>query len=520
MKRYQITFLFLALLFIVSSCKKNTIATGEQDTKLLNSRVTKVSNITDPNDPNLNAAWDWWTYQSHRMYYSPTGSITNIQTLDKFLPFYTQGNILNTGPELDMYPEDGWVLAFKDFGTPTRPIDFPFFALYNKYRGTFRVMLYNAQQTQSSYLKGELSFVNPGYAGALMTFNAEGTQAFLDSYDAAVKDHQITTTNQFADWVVFDFNLSGYDPNYSPNAGLKLQIHRIDETNITLNSTAFTLDEVVKKSTPGGQGSNFANAVNTGYNIIDSTDQLKKVLGETTAGKSENGFLHSILNSSYVQAVPIIGKALGVIRAFIGGATKPAPRQPLKFQGTLNFSGLATLGNTLYSRTFALSSSSAVLSDYKPVQPIHWGIFNLGTMPKLSYSVTEGYDYNCQWYVDAKTETKEAIDIRSNHAANGMILLESSVALITEVNDKAHPIAFMTWPFSYQQTRRLKYGELPETIFGPAELAVQLTYEIINPTKYQDKKIKIYKVYRVDNQNMGRKRVDECTTSGPGGIEW
>lgn len=518
MKRFQIPFLFLALLLIISSCKKNTTEIEKKDRELLNSRVTKVSNIVDPNDPNLNATWNWWTYQSHRMYYSPNGSITNIQTLDKFLPFYTQGNILNTGPELDIYPEDGWVLAFKDFGTPTRPIDFPFFALYNKYRGTFRVMLYNAQQTQSSYLKGELSFVNPSYAGALMTLNAEGNQAFIDSYDRSVKDHQITTVNQFADWIVFDFNLAGYDPNYSPNAGLKLQIHRVDETSMTLNSTAFTLNEVVKKSTPGGQGSSFANAINNGYNIFDSVNDLKGVLDEKVKDSS-TGFLHNILNSSYVQAVPIIGKALGVIRAFIGGTTKPAPRQPMKFEGTLNFTGLATLGNTLYSRTFSLSSSSTVLSDYKPVQTINWGIFNIGTMPKLNISVVEGYDSDCKWYVDATAQTPNSVDLRSNHAANGMILKRIRMGIITDPNNVASPISYSDNSPSFHETRRLQYGEIASTVFGDKELAVALTYEIINPTRYLDKQITIYKAYRMDYNDLGKVRIDYCSDPGPG-IEW
>ncbi|ALL05355.1 hypothetical protein AQ505_07545 [Pedobacter sp. PACM 27299] len=519
MKRFPFIFLFLVLSLIVSSCKKNTTEVGKDDPKLLSNRVTKVSNITDPNDPNLDMNWQWWNYNTHKLYFSPTGSITNIQVVDAFLPFYTQGNILNTGPELDMYPEDGWVLAFRDFGTPARPIDFPFFALYNKYRGTFRVMLYNAQQTQSSYLKGELSFVNPSYAGGLMTFNAEGTQAFLDSYDHSVKDHQITTSNQFSDWVVFDFNLSGYDPNYSPNAALKLQIHRINETNITLNSTAFTLEEAVKKSTPGGQGSDFANAINTGYTIADQATQLKKVLLESPGGKATGGILNKILTSSYAEAVPIIGQALGVIRAFIGGTTKPAPRQPLKFQGTLNFNGLATSGTTLYSRTFSLSSSSTVLSDYKPVQPITWGIFNLGTIPKMNISVVEGYGSDCNWYVDATIDLSSPTELLSNHVANGMILKKIKMGIITDPNDASKPIGFLeNGPI--RTTRRLKYGETVQNLFYGKELALALTYEIISPTRYLDKQITIYKAYSFQFEDLGKVRIDDCPTAGPGGIEW
>jgi hypothetical protein len=517
-------FLFSLVLITVAGCKKGIVndSSIESVDQQASNRTKNVRNITDPNDPNLNPNWQWWPYQAHNLYYSPTGSINNIQTINTFLPFYTQGNVLNSGPELDIFPEDGWVLAFRDFGTPTRPIDFPFFVLYNKYRAIFRVMLYNAQQVPSSYLKAELSFVNPGYTGGLMTFNAEGNASFLNSYDANVKDHQIATSNQFSDWLVFDYNLAGYDPGYAMNAGLKLQINRIDETTITLNSTDFTLNETVTQATPGGQGTSFATAINTGYNIVDGADKFRKVLKESQWGKSDKSIFHNILNSAYVDAIPLVGTALGIIKSFIGTKTKPAPRQPLKFTGTLNFSGLAVLGNTLYSRTFSLNSASTVLSDYKPVQPISWGLFNIVEMPTFNCSVKEGYNDNCEWYVNATAQLANPVNFISNHAANGLIFKGAYIGIIVSPGDQRPN--YTTWygaTFPYhQETRQLVYGETIENMYSGREIGLKLYYEVINPTKYMDKDIVIYKTYPAAYNFTGSQRVDTCPNPPGGGISW
>lgn len=513
MKNYLLLF---TLILVGSSCKRSNIDPPQEISK---NTVTNTLNITDPNDPNLNPNWQWWQFTSHNLYYSPTESINNVQTIQAFVPFHTQGNILNSGPEPDMYPEDGWVLAYKDFGTPTRPISFPFFALYNKYRGIFRVMLYNAQQAQASYMRAELSFVNTSHTGGLMTFNAEGPQSFLNSYNHSVKDHQITYSNQFSDWLVYDFNLSGYDPNYSPNAAINLQIFRVDETAFTLNSTAFTLKETVEQATPGGQGSSFLNAVNTGYNIFNTADKMVDGLKESPYGKEQGSFFYNLVNSSYIEAIPVIGKALGIIRGFIGGGTKPAPRQPLKFTGTLNFSGTSTSQTPLYSRTFALSASSSVPSNYKPVQNINWGIFNIVSMPQFAYSVTQGYDSNCQWYVDAEDHLTAPINFISNHAANGMILKDTKIGIITNPGDQTRPIIYGNSFNQHAEGRRLSYGETADNTYAGKEIGIMLTYEIINPTKYLSKEIKIFKVYPAMHESLGTTRRDDCINTGPG-IEW
>ncbi|MEQ9229450.1 MAG: hypothetical protein RIF46_02125, partial [Cyclobacteriaceae bacterium] len=88
-------------------------------------------------DPNLDPDWIWYEEVAggHDMWYNDGGTetqISNVQT-----PFFTSGNDLDKSSspgEYDMYPEDGWILAYRDFGTSSAAPDVPFFALYNKYR--------------------------------------------------------------------------------------------------------------------------------------------------------------------------------------------------------------------------------------------------------------------------------------------------------------------------------------------------------------------------------------------------
>ena len=42
----------------------------------------------------------------------------------------------------DYSPTEGWVLLKKDFGCSGGGIDYPYFILYNKYRGVIRLFMY------------------------------------------------------------------------------------------------------------------------------------------------------------------------------------------------------------------------------------------------------------------------------------------------------------------------------------------------------------------------------------------
>ncbi|MGJ1535640.1 hypothetical protein ACR784_11500 [Sphingobacterium multivorum] len=151
MKRIIFTLLSLVLIS-VTGCSK---LEEKPEVSIEPSRSLKA-NITQPNDPNLDPNWDWnnSALNTVTVYYTTqAGSTINEHNI--LVPWKTQGNPMNQiNP--DIKTEDGWILAYKDFGTPTRGVYMPYFALYNKYRGILRVFVMNSQSIGTSYFLGSL----------------------------------------------------------------------------------------------------------------------------------------------------------------------------------------------------------------------------------------------------------------------------------------------------------------------------------------------------------------------------
>jgi hypothetical protein len=141
------------------------------------------------NDPNLDPAWDWTTPvnnvpNGYPVYFNAASTInsTNVQ-----LPFNSSGHPLSDAlshSTKDMYPEDGWMLVYRDFGTPgaTFQPKLPFFVLYNKYRGKLRVMVYNGMGVSYSAYRMSLSFRSTSPKAGLLTFTSS-SQTTLENYN-------------------------------------------------------------------------------------------------------------------------------------------------------------------------------------------------------------------------------------------------------------------------------------------------------------------------------------------------
>jgi hypothetical protein len=77
-----------------------------------------------PDDPNLDPGWDWTAPSEYVLYSSVNGG--TVQRYATQLPYYLPGNTLNSFQTPDMYPEDGWELVHRDFGTPGAAPPFPY----------------------------------------------------------------------------------------------------------------------------------------------------------------------------------------------------------------------------------------------------------------------------------------------------------------------------------------------------------------------------------------------------------
>jgi hypothetical protein len=122
--------------------------------------------------------------------------------------------------EADVDPVDGWVLLAGDLGTNLLepPPDFPYFFLYNKYRGLIRsYFFYGARYsapTEATHQMGSLEFEN----GQVPAFTHH-TGTTLDDYDPAYVQVFMKKHMPLNHWACLDFDVAGYDPDIASKSG-------------------------------------------------------------------------------------------------------------------------------------------------------------------------------------------------------------------------------------------------------------------------------------------------------------
>lgn len=176
-------------------------------------------NNTDeyPNDFN-------WTEEFFEMYlrYSP-----NSPEFVKS-PYYVQSNTLysdnvwhlrqTTDPtKKDFLPEDGWELLYKEFGeccTESQRVDYPFFILYNRYRGTMRVFLMVKELEEDAFDAAmvKVRWKNGSNRKTALFQHVRRTSAPIHKFD---QFKEFSTPNKYLNkdyfWLYADLGMA-YDP--------------------------------------------------------------------------------------------------------------------------------------------------------------------------------------------------------------------------------------------------------------------------------------------------------------------
>ncbi len=458
-------------------------------------------------DPNLDPAWDWTVSGAgHTMYYSVNGATpTRLDHVQ--VPFYTTGHPLATD-EKDMYPEDGWMLAYRDFGTPTDAPAMPFFALYNRYRGTLRVMFYNAPTIAYTAYRVELSFRNTAAAGALLTFS-DPQKTLTTDYDRSKTEAFMGRMAQLRGWAYADFTVFGYDPSLHVDAKLHLDLSGIDESKVVLNSTKFTLSEVLDNANPSSSRpvtvSSVLDAFNQGHKYYKDVASAKKSLQERidklgTENPWWRGPAQDLISGAIGSAAPYVGALVGFVTSFLGGRSKQASREPLSFQGSLQLQGTIALTRQILAADFALSTGAGAPDYYRPVQRIPWGVFNLTARPNVrvieweNYCPDDGYGtvFWCRWSYDFVTTPITAYVLNPDAGVS----IQSIKTALT--NYGAPPTAFGNPAVSsYAGDVQYEPEYYVRSMFGawPQAVAVELTLRTNQPTRYLDRDIVVYKVY-------------------------
>ena len=352
-------------------------------------------------DPNRDPNWDFWTIRDYTIYFYKDGAI--YPTPPTHLPYYTQSHPTsdaNWTP--DVFPEDGWMLVIRDFGTPTAAPAFPYFALYNKYRGILRFFFLNSWGLANSQYATSVQLFNPSqeqYRSALLTFPAE-SKCFLKDYDSAQQIYTMSNMTMNG-WSHYDFILSGYDPSLKnkPYVNLDVKTLGLNVSNLSVNANAYGTLEQMINNTPVSFGRSeletLEAALGKGYKYYKSTDDAMKALKKQTddqANKDEWWYAAALqLVTGYFSGggsyVSWIAGAVGFLTEYIGGQDKAAPMQPLNFKVKLDLEATGTITNTVWidSPGFYLNyMASPQPGQVTPVQTIPWGVFNVDEAPEVT----------------------------------------------------------------------------------------------------------------------------------------
>jgi hypothetical protein len=453
--------------------------------------------------------WDWRLQSKYVLYSSANGG--SVERFSTQLPYYVTGNTLNNFQTPDMYPEDGWVLVHRDFGTPEEAQPFPFFTLYNKYRGIFRVMLYNALNREGTYFMGQLSFLEgkkyPEARAGLFTFvDHRAFRESLDTYDPEIRLTAFSKMTSYSSWAVFDFPFVGYDPDLKKKDPiLVFKLTSIDKQSIKLKSAGnlqlYQAVENGEEARPGFavMAKPFYEDGRKGYATYKTVDSFiqNELLSKAGEGRHKNDAWFKTAKSLAVgQAggyAPIIAGLGAAIQSFVGGVTHASQYEPLNFHGQFQFEtqGVIQTTHDLWFHGFFLNPGPREDGRAeRPLQEVDWGIFNFTRSPR-SQETKVPYNRNNWQGNDVTWRLLEPPPLAVNPQC-GMDLTSVRVAFVKiERNGQDRTVStFMT--VQEAMTNGFKYDAYWETIRG-CGMIWELKFRTKNPTKFADNEVLIIK---------------------------
>jgi parallel beta-helix repeat protein len=359
-----------------------------------------------PGDPNADPNWPWYEFDETDQFnlYPIThpGGIGNRQ-----LPWYANtgpaGNDFNNEMARDIYPEDGWVLFFRDFGTPSRPVKWPMIILYNKFTGVLRVFYYNTTFTElHSY-------------GIVRLKKQEGSQPFsnlsftdnehysLDDYDPEIELVHIGLLT-YLEWAYADFNLVNYDPDLPNNAKIQITFDAVQESTFEAAGDISLIEQMGNEdSNVGGaqSASQYLNLGKSAYQIFKNTDdEMDKLERLTTLSTPTDEqrekykdwgskkdkwwapYARNILDLGISQFIPAAAALVPFYDFIFPG--QPNARKPLHLEGSISLSGSLTLQGEVNSLVIRLPGSTHSGVDNLPLYSEPLGIYSIQSKPHVS----------------------------------------------------------------------------------------------------------------------------------------
>ncbi|EIM75587.1 hypothetical protein A3SI_13153 [Nitritalea halalkaliphila LW7] len=470
--------------------------------------------ILEVNDPNSDPSWDWTEVGNWNLFVRPATPGQNAIQVQTTSPFFEQGNPLNTVNK-DMYPEDGWVLVARDFGTPNNPVQTPFYALYNKYQGRFRILFYTNELGASGMVRVGLALNSSGTPKSFLSFNDFSENGpFLDVANPDLSLSAITGVQVTGGWGSVDFNLSSYD-----NAALNWE----DQLNIFI----WSMDATTLDAEPFGDfvWSSRLQPISTHPALVNpffssnqihapSIASIRERLGQegfATVGSSNPG---SSSADVFMQELAALNENF---QGYIGAPLSVSGRHTLYMRDLFRFTVSPLDFQPQRGFTISLSAKDfqANGSSYKPLSTIPWGIFAFQTMPELvtetvyERRIVEG---SCQLTFESTLRFDKPIAFLQREAsALGMRLKSAKFNLGPDKTDKAEfPFDLLTFEGVSVSGNLAANAEQVARDMAPDEIRVQLIYEIEQPTRYAEPEIVIYRTLPVRSKAEVKALAGDC----------
>jgi hypothetical protein len=430
-------------------------------------------------DPNRSLDWHWWVNQPQTIYFCPIGATPqrlSYISLPWFLPSHA---VYESDPtKLDAFPQDGWMLVSRDFGTASRAPVWPYFLLYNRFRGVLRVFMYNPLSTMSiPPNKATLRWRDPSpdISVALFSFTNENGRCFLEDHPAQDGGVTFGNTTPPGCWAWWDFIVAGYDPASSSalNSALTLEVVPIDSSKVQFLSTGnWNLTQILNTMPPTSSldaTGTLEMALNLGPDFYRTPLAFQEKAKEWLNDPSNSSRwwyqpLRDLAPLAIGSLEPLAAKLAGVVTQFIGGG-RAGSWEPLNFTGTLKLNTTGTielvggeLGNT---PGFYLNPKSGdwLPGEMHALQSIPWGVFSIQSKPVLEVCKLIGHDDMGRARVNGYMVQIQSSPAVLTNSATGMSLLATEVCYSS---DDAQPTAFIS--LDQAASGQLFFQQLPRSL--------------------------------------------------------
>ncbi len=350
-----------------------------------------------------------------------TGGL-NQPNVDHFrLDFLNNGGFTNPTQAIenvDLWPEDGWELLYKDFGSPTEAYDFnPSFSLYNKYTGVIRIFYYiESLQTQIGSSTATIGIKNDA---ARNTANLTFTETELNSLDAFERhlSEALNYAQASAQYWLFTELSVAFDPcvcRYPNDSRLIFDFKIIENGNLIVEGNAFGISfpTIYNSGTYTPDKSNlmfnkttkhpvtdvikdansFYKSLSTFKSNVDKLIDYQDDKSEIDKTKAKSEITLFDIWKTSAKAIPKLGAAIGIIDFLVTGGkskttTSKEPR-PVAYETELNLklTGVLQTEENLSSLSIRTPGANSSQTTASPIYNNTLGTFNLLETPPIEYA--------------------------------------------------------------------------------------------------------------------------------------